>query len=72
MTALQAERVRSRALATGGPGWVPRLVAADLTIDRLTSRSHRTPTVILPPSPYVPFPRCAAFWRWKLNGRSPA
>jgi len=73
VTAPQAERVKSRALETGGPGWVPAVVAANLALDELTWRSRRPPTLILPPTPYVPVPKCAAFWRWKLGrGRPPS
>ncbi len=70
MTAPQAERVKLRALATGGPGWVPAVVAANLALVELTWRSTRRPTVILPPSPFVPIRKCAAFWRWKVGKRS--
>ncbi len=71
MTAPHAEREKIRALATGGPGWVPAVVAANLALAELTGRSRRRPTVILPPTPYVPVPKCAAFWRWKLGRSAP-
>ncbi len=64
MTARQAERVKTRALVNGGPGWVPKVVDANLALARRPVR--RRPTVVLTPGPC-----CLPFSWWQLRRRRP-